>query len=360
TRHLTRYTKRTFFGALLVYHALIYGLVSLILIITNFMAAPENLIFGWPMGMWGIIFGIHVVGILTFEHILKKETNFFKKRYPQYEDRKHSYMAKLKVLNFWMLIAHIAYFIVGNIIIYSLWLSDIPLVYLLFWSTSLGLHAFAFSFYYYVKSVKAAYKGLIIHGVFFGAVIAGGVYQLSIENILTIPIIFLIEPVLIWSILIGFHALVAHNWTIILANAVKIAEKQVGNDTPNYKIVSRAKWLAFWNWTLIAHGSIFSALLIFSTIQVLIDILPLDILMHITFGEGIGLSMHGAINHVYSKNIRKFWKWTFVLHFIAYIVVGAYLITLNLVFEPGIPISAVALAGWAIGIGVHYIFARFS
>lgn len=269
-------------------------------------------------------------------------------------------MAKWKIFNLWMLITNIAYFIVGNIAIYSLSTGDFTLQGILFWGTALGLHVFAYLFYYYVKLVKAANKGFIFHLAFFGAFIAWGIYQITIENISSVPVLFILEPVIIWAILLGFHALVAQKWRSILDNAVKTVEKNSKDIKDEFTIINKAKWLAFWNWSLIAHGSIFSTVIILSAIQVIIEIAPLEILLHVAFGEGIAVSIHGAIYFVYLKNIRGFWKWTFILHKVTFVVTGAYLICFNIIFLPSSPVSAIALVGWGIGLGLHYILARYA
>ncbi len=356
--YLSKVRKQSNFGILFIYHAFIYTLVNLIVISANLMADPEHLVFGWTLGMWGIIFGIHALGFFTYDFMVEREVNFFKKKFAQYEDKKYKMLARTKIFNFWLLIANIAYFIVGNILIYTYLTGENTIEGTLMWGTMVGVHAFAFLFYYYVASVKAAFKGLIIHLAFFGALIGWGIYQLS--KITAPNILIVIEPVLIWAILIGFHAFAAYKWEPIIADAIAIVERQAAGKLDKYDIKSRAGWLAVWKWSFFAHICIYGVVLILTGIQISLLMLPIDILLHTAFGEAIGLAMHGAIYFVLLKNIRKFWRWTFILHLIAYIVVGAYLITINIVYTPQFAWSAISLAGWGIGLGLHYLIARFA
>ena len=57
------------------------------------------------------------------------------------------------------------------------------------------------------------------------------------------------------------------------------------------------------------------------------------------------------------KNIRGFWSWSFVLHLTTFIVVGVYLVLINILYAPGFAWSAISLAGWGIGLGLHLIIA---
>ncbi len=356
--YLTKVRKQSNFGILFIYHTLIYSLVNLIVIAANLMAEPEHLVFGWTLGMWGIVFGIHALGFFTFDFMLGREVNFFKKNFAQLEDKKYRMMARTKIFNFWLLITNVAYFIAGNILAYTYFAGENTIEGTLMWATFVGIHAFAFFFYYYVTSIKAAFKGLIIHLAFFGAVMGWGIYQLTK---ITVPnILFAIEPILIWGILIGFHAFVAYKWEPILADATAIVERQAAGMLDKYDIKSRAGWLAVWKWSFFAHICIYGAVLILTGVQISLLSLPIDLIMHTAFGEVIGLAMHGAIYYVLLKNIRKFWRWTFIIHLVVFIVVGAYLITINIVYTPQFAWSAISLAGWAIGLGLHYLIARFA
>ena len=134
----------------------------------------------------------------------------------------------------------------------------------------------------------------------------------------------------------------------------------MGQKLDKYDIHSRARWLAFWKWSFIAHIGIFAAALIMTGIQIYLESYDPMILLHAAFGEGIGLSIHGAIYYSLLKNIRGFWRWTFFIHLVIYVVVGVYLVILNIVLVPGIAWSAIALAGWGIGLGVHFLIAKFA
>ncbi|GAG57958.1 unnamed protein product, partial [marine sediment metagenome] len=57
------------------------------------------------------------------------------------------------------------------------------------------------------------------------------------------------------------------------------------------------------------------------------------------------------------KQITAFLMWTAVLHSAAYIGGIPLLVTINILFAPAILWSAIALGGWAIGLGAHLLLA---
>ena len=77
----------------------------------------------------------------------------------------------------------------------------------------------------------------------------------------------------------------------------------------------------------------------------------------VAFGWLIGLLVHGAMYVIALKQIRPFLMWTAVLHSAAYIGGIPLLITINIIFPSAILWSAIALGGWAIGLGAHLLLA---
>jgi len=71
----------------------------------------------------------------------------------------------------------------------------------------------------------------------------------------------------------------------------------------------------------------------------------------------IGFLVHGGIYYVVLKNITSFLMWTAVLHTAAYIGGISLLITINVIYTPEFLWSAIALGGWAIGLGAHLMLA---
>jgi hypothetical protein len=57
------------------------------------------------------------------------------------------------------------------------------------------------------------------------------------------------------------------------------------------------------------------------------------------------------------KQISAFLMWTAVLHSAAYIGGIPLLVVINVLFTPTLLWSAIALGGWAIGLGVHLLLA---
>ncbi|TFG00373.1 MAG: 2TM domain-containing protein, partial [Promethearchaeota archaeon] len=258
--------------------------------------------------------------------------------------------------NFWVLIAHIAYFIVGTILIYTMQITtdgDLTIIEgTMMWATLLGVHAFGYFFYYYIDSIEGVTKGLIVHIAFYAAIIGWLIYAYTkVQEGIFYPL----YPMILWGILIAFHSFISIKWDDILKGSLEMIERQFGG-LDKYELRAKAKRLFFWQWSLMAHIAIYAVGLVLIGITMAIESVNIALLIHPAMGWGIAIAIHSSFYIIHLKNIQGFWKGTFAIHLATYISVGIYLIILNAMIG-GYPFSAIALVGWGIGLGIHYIIA---
>ena len=74
--------------------------------------------------MWGIGIGIHTLGFLMYASLFNKNLEKLQARFKDeeyrldYPEKKLEKMAKRKITNFWLLLAHISYQIIPNFLVY--------------------------------------------------------------------------------------------------------------------------------------------------------------------------------------------------------------------------------------------------
>ncbi|TFG20358.1 MAG: 2TM domain-containing protein [Promethearchaeota archaeon] len=343
--YLTKVKQKSKFAVLFIYHALIYILVNLLIIIADLMT-PGSIFFYWPLSMWGILFGCHAAGFLMM----------MKGMIPDIDDKKPQFSVNVKIINFWILIAHIAYFIVGTILIYTMELTtdgDLNIIEgTMMWATLLGVHAFGYFFYYYIDFIEGVIKGLIVHIAFYAAIIGWLIYAYTkVQEGIFYPL----YPIILWGILIAFHSFISIKWDDILKGALGTIERQFAG-LDKYELRAKAKRLFFWQWSLMAHIVIYAVGLILIGITMAIESVNIALLIHPAMGWAIAIAIHSSFYIINLKNIQGFWKRTFALHLATYISVGIYLIIINAMIG-GYPFSAITVVGWGIGLGIHYILA---
>jgi hypothetical protein len=346
------------FKVLYVFHAWFYITVNIFLLIINLAVATGVIFFIYPLMYWGIAFGFHTLGFFLWDTSLNRELKNFNIKYPDDADKKLKMRAASKISNFWLVIIHISYYIVVNIWLYTaniLKPSD-PAEFIemsLGWGSILAVHIFSYMIFYFVESIRAVMKGLVIH---IGFYIVGNGWQLY-EFFTDPSIIFWpIFSVILWGILIAYHAYITMNWNSIIDNALNKVQSQFREELEKYELRSKARWLVFWTWSFIAHVNMWAAGLLLIGIHFVILNIQIGLLIHPAMGWLIGLSLHGAIFLNIIQNVRGFWKSTAIFHIAIYISTGIYLIILNVLFST-FPWSAIALAGWGIGLGLHLLIA---
>ncbi|MFX1312808.1 MAG: 2TM domain-containing protein, partial [Promethearchaeota archaeon] len=267
---------------------------------------------------------------------------------------------KSKVANLWILLTHITYFIVVTILAYTVipTLLDTTIQNInainttISWSTFLGVHIFSYLLYFYNESIKPVIKGLIIHMTIYIASNILIIYQwLKSDLIYFYPIYSLI----LWGAIISIHVFLSIKYDYMIKDALTKVEKYY-EGADKYKLHSEARVFLISQYSFISHLIVYVAGIILIVFQLAILGIDLGIIVHPIMGWMIGVSIHGALYLIILLNIRGFWKWTFTLHFAAYISTSIYLIILN-VLTGGILWSAISIVGWGIGIGIHAILA---
>ncbi|MFX1340792.1 MAG: 2TM domain-containing protein, partial [Promethearchaeota archaeon] len=238
------------FKVLFVFHAWFYITVNLFLLIINLAFAPGVIFFIYPLMYWGIAFAFHALGFFLWDSSLNRELKNLKVKYPDEGDKKLKMRAASKISNFWLVIIHISYYIVVNIWLYTnniLRPSD-PTELIeasLAWGSILIVHIFSYLLFYFVESITPVMKGLIINIAFY---IVGNGWQLYQYFTNPSKIFWPIFSLLLWGILIAYHAYITMNWNSIIDKALNTVKSQYGEDLDKYKLRSKARWLVFWMW----------------------------------------------------------------------------------------------------------------
>jgi len=334
-------------------------MTNLIIISGNFLT-PDNIYFYWPLSIWGIGMAYHTLGFFTWEKVMEFEKNKMKRKHPDYEEKKIKILTKSKVVNLWIFLAHITYFIVLTILIYTVIpdLLDTTIENLnaidntITWSTLLGHHIFSYLLYFYNESIKPVLKGLIIHITLYIASNILIIYQWFKSDL---TYFWPIYSLVLWGAIIGIHVFLSMRYDYMIKDALtKIEKYYEGAD--KYKLHSEARVLLICQYSFISHLLVYATGIILIAIQMVIIGMDLGDIIHPIMGWMIGVAIHGALYLIILLNIRGFWKWTFTFHLAAYISTSIYLIILN-VITGGILWSAIAITGWGIGIGIHAILA---
>ena len=346
------------FKVLFIFHAWFYITVNIFLLIINLAIATGVIFFIYPLMYWGIAFGFHMMGFFLWDSSLNRELANLKTKYPDETDKKLKMMAASKISNFWLVIIHLSYYLVVNIWLYTsniLRPSDpTELIEMTIgWGLILAVHLGAYMLYFFVETIKPVIKGLIIHLAFYGV---GNGWQLYEYVKAPSKIFWPIFSLILWGILIAYHAYITFNWNSIIEKALNTVKSQYREDLDKYELRSKARWFVFWMWSFIGHATMWAAGIILIGIYFIILGVQIGLLIHPTMGWLIGVSIHGALFLIVLKNIKGFWNSTAIIHLAIYISTGAYLIILNVLYST-FPWSAIALAGWGIGLGLHILIA---
>jgi hypothetical protein len=315
--------------------------------------------------MWGIAFAFHAYGFFTWDKSYEKEMLKFREMHPDYSEKRIKSLITSKLLGFVILLTHITYFVLVNIImyttgiIYGLLLMDLLRVSF-GWGIFFIVHVLGFYLFTYNKTIKSEMKGLIIHLILYVGYSVWGLFEQIVllqepgpmQNIFWWHI-----PVILWAIFIVIHVLVTLRWDKIKPSTLEKVKSRSAEDLEDFEFSKRANWLIFWNWSFIAHIFIYILGIILLGIEFSTYGVSLLLLVIIALGWFIGLLVHGGIYYIALKNITGFLMWTAILHIAAYIGGIPLLITINMIYSPEFLWSAIALGGWAIGLGAHLLIA---
>jgi len=251
-------------------------------------------------------------------------------------------LAKRVIFWRWSLVTHFLIYLVSLVII-SVNLANRGLDLLLLihpamgWGIGVALHAAIY--YINLKPVKGFFSiTALLHVTVY---IITSIY-LVILNVLFLPgAPWSLFAILGWGIGVGIHLLIMYS----TRKRIFVTEERV----PTKEMA--------WKWSFIIHFFIYIICLGIIGIALAVQGQDLLLLIHPTMGWLIGVAFHGAIYIIVKKPIKGFLSWSAFLHLIVYIFVSIYLVILNVVFSPGFPWSAFAIAGWGIGIGLHLLLA---
>ena len=376
-KYLSKIRTQSAFKILFIFHAWFYCSINLFLIIFDLTTTPNLIWFFWPLGGWGIAFAFHAFAFFTWDRSLENQKKILKTKYPEYSDQRLKELATSKLLGIEVLLLHITFFVIIAVITYTsqIWvILDITIESVIQttigWGLFVGLHVLAYYLFNYNEKLSTVMKGLILHIIAYVGLIFIGLWeQLSRLKLNPQSIFWWHIPVILWVFFIGIHVLITLKWDSINPSALEKVKSRSREGLEEYKYQRMTYWVLFWRFTFIAH--------IFAYILGLVLILPLapelaatisgyvvveasTFMAVIAFGWLIGLLVHGAMYVVAMKQIRAFLMWTVVIHIAAYIGAIPFLITINILISPALLWSAIALGGWAIGLGAHILIAKLT
>lgn len=356
--YLSKVKEKSAFAVLFIFHAWFYISVNVFLIIINLVLVRTVIFFIYPLFFWGIAFLFHALGFFLWEKSIKREMINFKERLPSYEEKRLKMMATSKITNFWLVIIHIAYYVTVNIWLYTinqsiiLELEQSMEMSLIQWGSFLLVHVFSYALYYHVRTITGVIKGLIIHLAFYGVV---NTWQVRDYYKNPTELYWPLFPLILWGVLIAYHVYIAFNWNSVIESAVHNVKEQF-RDRNDLELRSKARWFVFWKWSFIAHATMWGVGIVLIGISLALLTIQIGLLIHPAMGWLIAVCIHGSLFYIVLNNIEGFWKRTALIHLATYISTGVYLIILNILTSI-FPWSAIALAGWGIGLGFHILLA---
>ncbi|MFX1569070.1 MAG: 2TM domain-containing protein [Promethearchaeota archaeon] len=357
--YLTKIKEQSTLGLLFIFHIFIYVMVNLIVLCGDLLI-PGVVFFYWPLSMWGVGILFHALAFFTWDMLMVNERAKIMRKYPNYEAQKINKIATRKISNLWILVVHITYFAIINILIYTVIpnlanvnLGDINMIdRTIYWSVVLVIHIFSFFLRFYNESIKPNLKGLIIH---ISLYVASNILLIYEWNKSDIAYFWPIYSLILWGIIIRVHVSASLKYDNRIKKALIKVEKHI-TDVDEYELHSKARRLVLWQYSFFSHLIIYAIGILLMAITMIIIAVDLSNIVHPIMGWGIGISVHGAIYLIVRLRIKGFWKGTFTLHLAVYISTNIYLIILNIMMG-GFPWSAIAMVGWGIGLGVHTILA---
>ncbi|MBY8989081.1 MAG: 2TM domain-containing protein [Candidatus Lokiarchaeota archaeon] len=363
-KYLSELRKQSGFKILFIFHAWFYGSINLFLLILNLTTIPSEPLFLWPLGGWGVAFGFHAFGFFTWDKALVVQISRLREKHPDYSEQRLKEFASSKLLGIEVLMMHVTYFAIVNVIVYTtqIWIPEVVPPTLIevieatiAWGVFVAIHLLAYYLLNYVENMKIEMKFLLLHGLgYVGLAVVGLIEQLTTSG----GAFWWYIPVVLWAIVFGIHTVVSLKWDAILPPALEKVKRRSPEGLEEYKYQRITYWVLLCRFSFIAHIFVYILGIIILNVQ-FVSVLGLDINIWIivVLGWLIGLLVHGALYYVVFKNVSGFLMWTAILHLAAYIGGIPLLITINMIYYPEFLSSAIALGGWAIGLGAHLLIA---
>ncbi|MHA1805201.1 MAG: 2TM domain-containing protein [Promethearchaeota archaeon] len=357
------------FAILYIYHAWFYVSVNILIIFAN-ITIIEYLLFLWPLSMWGIGFAVHTIGFFTWDQRLIQEKKFFHPYFPKILEKNLEYIAGLKIIQFWLLVANAGYFIVSVILAYTAPLFGVyymisiqngviidPIYNILPWAIFLGIHGCSYYLFNYKLTIPLLNSSLILNLL---AYIAYNVYFLILQVLNPLEFfstqIWIHYPLILWGIIIVIHYILIRRKDIELKKAIEKMRNVIKEQLDEFQLKKKGMILLFFQWTFIAHLCVYLGGIILISMD-LARLGIINVIIHVIMGWLIALVIHGGFFIIYRNQILSFLSATAILHSSIYITVSTYMVLINIIYSPGVPWSAIAIAGWGIGFGLHVLLA---
>lgn len=331
-----------------ILHITFYVILNVQIVMGYFIFSRYYELFPWEAIIYLLLISaiaILIHGILTtkWDYILDNAQIKVRIKYGEGLDKDDVHSIAKRVLFWrWSLVTHILIYLVALVIIgVNLVDQGIDLLVLIHpamgWLVAVAFHGAIYMVI--VKPIKGFYSyTAVLHLTVYIVVCI----YLVILNVIFIPgVPWSLFPILGWGIGVGIHLIIMY-----LTRERKMIEKE-----------KRSTKEMFWKWSFIIHFFIYIICLVIIGTALSIGGQNLLLLIHPTMGWLIAIAFHGAIYIIVKKPIKGVLSWSAFLHLAVYIVVSIYLVILNVIFSPEFPWSAIAIAGWGIGIGLHWLLA---
>ena len=331
-----------------ILHITFYVLLNVQIVMGYLIFSRYYEFFPWEAIIYLLL--ISAVGILIHALITAKWDYFLESAQTKvrikYGDDIHKddvrLLAKRVIFWRWSLVTHFLIYLVALVIIgVNIANRGLDLLLLIHpamgWGIGVALHAAIY--YINLKPVKGFFSiTALIHVTIY---IITSIY-LVILNVLFLPgAPWSLFAILGWGIGVGIHLLIMYS----TRKRIFVTEESV----PKKEMA--------WKWSFIIHFFIYIICLGIIGIALAVQGQNMLLLIYPAMGWLIGVSVHGAIFIGIKKPIKGFLSWSAFLHLTVYIVTGIYLVILNTLISPEFPWSAIAIAGWGIGIGLHILLA---
>ncbi len=351
---LTKIKQQSKFGILFIYHATLYSSVNLLLIVTDLVLQPITFFFLWPLFMWGVGFVLHALGFFTWEKVIENEIEKLKKTHENYSEKRLKAVASSKIVNIWILLIHIAYFILINILIYALLGNTITLSNqiqnTIGWGIILGLHILYYILFFIIKNIEPIVKSWIIH---IATYVSINIYLYYRNIVDMIGVTWFHYPLILWGIWVLIYSFMVFKWDKILAPALEKVKSRNIAELEDFEINKKAVSIVFWKLSFISHIPIYIVGVILIGMGLIEAGLQTNYVIIPALGWLIGLAVHGMLFFIISKPITDKLIQTLLIHITVYIFGSILLVVINLLTFPSFLWSSIAMGGWGIGLGFH-------
>ncbi|MBN1215952.1 MAG: 2TM domain-containing protein [Candidatus Lokiarchaeota archaeon] len=366
SEYLSKIRQESFFKMIWIFHTWFFLLVNIFLALLDINISTEIFYFQWVLLIWGTGYLLHTIGFLTWRNMIQKELKYVYNNYKDISEKYYLKIAKSRLTQFWILIIHIALFTVICILLFSVNFDiseminteyDEFIFRFIIWPIFISVHAVQYYLFNYVKNYKAITKSLYLN-----------LYAFVVFNIYIIVHQFLVEPSFIriqysligWTLVLLVHLYVNMKWNKIYENLSKKARQSRPNINEEYRLLRITNYMIFIKWSFIAHIPVYIATIILLGIHAIFLDIDLILLIYPAMGWLIGLAVHCVLVYIISNNIHKFFVWTALINIGAYIPTSIFLVAINILFYPEFLWSAIAIAGWGVGLGFHLLIANLT